>query len=221
MSTHLRMEIDKMKKRLLGLSATVEESVQQAVQSIEERDAHIAQRVIDTDSDIDAREVDLEEECMKVLALHQPVASDLRFIISVLKINNDLERIADLSVNIAERAQYLAAHTRVSIPFDFTGMASVTRMMLRKSLDAVVNLDAELAYEVLALDEQVDAINRDMYQRVTMAIRKHPDQMETYLQLLSVSRYLERIADHTTNIAEDVLYMLRGEIVRHLMGSNS
>ncbi|HEY3376192.1 MAG TPA: phosphate signaling complex protein PhoU [Armatimonadota bacterium] len=221
MSNHLRLEVEKLKKQILGLSAVVEESVRQAVQAIQERDEQLAHHVIDIDTEIDSSEVDLEEECLKVLALHQPVASDLRFIISVLKINNDLERIGDLAVNIAERALFVATHVPVEQPLDLTEMAEKTRRMLRGSLDALVNSDSMLAYTVLRLDEQVDTLNREMYDHVTAGIRQHPEEMETLLHLLSVSRYLERIADHATNIAEDVIYLFHGEIVRHQLGSNS
>lgn len=221
MSHHLRIEVEKLKKRLLVISALVEESVQQAVQAVQERDEARATDVIIADTQIDSREVDLEEECLKVLALHQPVASDLRFIVMVMKINNDLERIGDLAVNIAERAHYLAVHEPVAFPGEMMRMAEITREMLRNCLDALINLDPAVAKEVLALDTRVDDINRQMYSLVTQAIRKKPEQMETQLQLLSVSRYLERIADHATNISEDVLYMSTGEIVRHQMGSNS
>ncbi|HEX2947992.1 MAG TPA: phosphate signaling complex protein PhoU [Armatimonadota bacterium] len=215
MSNHLRIEIEKLKKYILALSTIVEESVQKSVQSIQERDEKLAEYVIDKDTEIDAREVELEEECLKVLALHQPVASDLRFIISVLKINNDIERIGDLAVNIAERGLHVSTHEPVNIPFDLIGMADITRIMLRDSLQSLINTDVVLAANVVKLDEKVDAINRDMYNRVTAAIRNDLSQLETLLHYLSVSRYLERIADHATNIAEDVLYMLEGEIVRH------
>lgn len=215
MSIHLMHEFDKLKKRLLALSALVEESVQQAVQSVQERDEALAARVIDIDVEIDIREVDLEEECLKILALHQPVASDLRFLVAVLKINNDLERIGDLAVNIAERSIYLSTHQPVNTPPDMTVMAEISRTMLRQCLDAFINMDVNLAMNVVKLDEQVDEINRQMYELCAEQIRKQPEHIETLLHMLSVSRNLERIADHATNIAEDVLYMHNGEIVRH------
>lgn len=215
MSIHLMHEFDKLKKRLLALSALVEESVQQAVQSVQERDEALAARVIDIDVEIDIREVDLEEECLKILALHQPVASDLRFLVAVLKINNDLERIGDLAVNIAERSIYLSTHQPVNTPADMTVMAEISRTMLRQCLDAFINMDVNLAMNVVKLDEQVDDINRQMYELCAEQIRKQPEHIETLLHMLSVSRNLERIADHATNIAEDVLYMHNGEIVRH------
>jgi phosphate transport system protein len=207
--------VDDLKRRILEESALVEESVQKSVKAIKERDAELAKTVIDGDPELDQMEVDIEEECQKVLALHQPVASDLRFIIAVLKINNDLERIGDLAVNIAERAVYLASTERVTMPFDFEGMAGKAQAMLRNSLDALVNLNIELALKVLAADDEVDAINRLMYNDVQEGIRQHPEHIGQLIHLLSVSRHLERVADHATNIAEDVVYLIRGDIVRH------
>ena len=215
MSTHLRRELDRLKKQMLSLSALVEEDVRNAVLALERRDERLAQKVIDSDLEVDHAEVDLEEECLKILALHQPVAIDLRFIVAALKINNDLERIGDLAVNIAERAQYLATHDRVDWPFDFAGMAERAQTMVKQSLDALVTMDANLARDVCAADDEVDAMNREVYLQVQEAIRRNPEQMAALVHLLSVSRHLERIADHATNIAEDVIYMTRGEIVRH------
>ena len=215
MSGHLQREIDNLKKKLLALGAFVEEDVQKAVTAISERNASTAREVIESDPDIDKMEIDIEEDCLKVLALHQPVAIDLRFIVAVLKINNDLERIGDLAVNIAERAAFLATQERVDIPFDFVGMASKAKTMLARSLDALINGDTELAHSVCAADDEVDQINREMYYQIQDGIRNSPEQMVCLLHLLSVSRHLERIADHATNIAEDVIYMIAGEIVRH------
>lgn len=215
MTLHLQKEVEHLKKKLLALSTFVEESVQRAVKSLEERDGKLAAKVIENDLMIDHMEIDVEEECLKILALHQPVAVDLRFIVAVLKINNDLERIGDLAVNIAERAEYLATQPKVDIPFDFAGMSRKAQKMLTQSLDSLVNLDSPLAREVLPLDDEVDAINRQMYSQVIDGIRKHPENLNSLIHLLSVSRHLERIADHATNIAEDVIYMIEGEIVRH------
>ena len=215
MSGHLQREIENLKKKLLALGAFVEESVQKAVTAISERNAAAAREVIESDPEIDKMEIDIEEDCLKVLALHQPVAIDLRFIVAVLKINNDLERIGDLAVNIAERAAFLATQQRVDIPFDFVGMASKAKTMLARSLDALINGDTELAHSVCAADDEVDQINREMYYQIQDGIRNSPEQMVCLLHLLSVSRHLERIADHATNIAEDVIYMIAGEIVRH------
>ncbi len=215
MVKHLHREIDSLKKMILALGARIEENVYKAVRSLEERDSKLAEEVIAGDAEVDQEEVDIEEECLKVLALYQPVASDLRLIVSILKINNDLERVGDLSVNIAERALFLSTRDRPNIPLDFSKMVEKTRGMLRMSLDALVNRDAEAAHEVMHADDAVDEINREMYVLIQDAIRKEPDRLESLIHLLSCSRHLERIADHATNIAEDVIYMIEGEIVRH------
>lgn len=212
---HLHREIDAIKRKILGLSALVEESVSSSVRAIDERDEALAQKVIDRDSEIDEIEVEVEEDCLKILALHQPVAIDLRFIIAVLKINNDLERIGDLAVNIAERAISLASMPSLEIPFDLQGMSDAVRKMLRESLDALVNLDPALARRICIEDDTVDAMNRRTYEVVNREVQKSPAKFNQLLPLLSVSRNLERIADHATNIAEDVIYMTEGEIVRH------
>lgn len=215
MSRHLQREIGRLKRQILAISAVVEESVHKAVKTLQERDEELARSVIETDLEIDQMEVYMEEECLKILALHQPVGSDLRLIVAILKINNDLERIGDLAVNIAERAAFLATHEKIDLPLDFPLMAEKAKAMLRRSLDALVERNADLAHRVCAADDEVDAINREAYTRVEEAIRRHPEQTESLIQLLSASRHLERIADHATNIAEDVLYMMEGEIVRH------
>ena len=215
MPIHLQREIERLKKQVLSLCAVVEESVRRAVQSVSARDSKRAEEVIRNDMEIDRAEIDVEEECLKILALHQPVAIDLRYIIAVLKLNNDLERIGDLAVNIAQRALLLNAHPTIPVPFDLSGLAEKTQGMFRQSLDALVNMDARRAREVCAMDDEVDAINRAMYEQVKQTIRTHPEDIEGLIALLSVSRYLERIADHATNIAEDVLYMVDGRIARH------
>ncbi len=160
-------------------------------------------------------EVDVEEECLKLLALYQSVAADLRFIVSVLKINNDLERIGDLAVNVAERARFLAFQDDINIPFDFPGMAEKIQWMLRKSIDSLISMDSALARDVCAADDQVDAINRQMCDQVKRGIIAHPEWLDSLIHRLCVSRHLERIADLATNIAEDVAYLVEGEIARH------
>jgi len=215
MTQHLHREIEKLKKRILALGALVEESLHKAIKSLLERDEKLARQVIKKDEDIDQMEVDVEEECLKILALHQPVAIDLRFIIAVLKINNDLERIGDLAVNIAERAIALCAKEPLDISFEFPRMVEIARLMLKQSIDALVKMDTGLADKVCAADDKIDTLNREMHRRIQEAIRKHPERLECLIYLLSVSRHLERVADHATNIAEDVIYMAQGEIIRH------
>jgi len=215
MPVHLQREIENLKKKLLALGATVETSVREATLSIENRDYDLAQRIIESDPQIDQAEVEVEEDCLKILALHQPVAIDLRFIVAVLKINADLERIGDLAVNIAERSAFLSKHPPVGLSLGLIEMADKAQDMLKHSIDALVNLSSGLAQEVCAADDAVDAMNRQMYLKIQDAIRTNPGQLESLIHLLSVSRHLERIADHATNIAEDVIYMVEGRIARH------
>ncbi len=215
MPRHLQREIERLKKKILELGALVEDSVRKAVKSLAERNADTSLKIIDTDQIIDQMEVDIEEDCLKILALNQPVAIDLRFIIAVLKINNDLERIGDLATNIAERAVFLSGRARINIPYDYPGMSDLAQSMLRKSLDALVTMDSKMAREVIIADDRIDAMHREMYSQIADGIRRDQEQLDSYINLLAVSRQLERIADHATNIAEDVIYMIEGEIVRH------
>ena len=215
MTVHMKREIDRLKQMLMSLCEVAEESLRQAVEAIKTRDEVLAKMVIARDVEIDQMEVDVEEECLKILALYQPVAIDLRFIITALKINNDLERIGDLAVNLAERGTFLAGQQREDVTLDFDAMTEKTKSMVHRSLEALVNMDSKLAYEVCAADDEVDQINHQMFLIVQDEIRAHPEQSESLIHLLSASRHLERVADHATNIAEDVIYMIEGHIVRH------
>jgi len=220
MLRNLDEEIKRLKKKILILGTMAEESVSGAVKSIGERDANLAEKIIKGDSELDSMDVNIEENCLKVLALYQPVAIDLRFVTSVIKITSDLERIGDLAVNIAKQSIRLAKQESIDIPFDFSIMAYRTQEMLKKSLDALVNRDPGLAIKVCALDDEIDIFNRETYAHVQEGIRSKPEKMKSLFSYLSVSRYLERIADHATNIAEDVVYMVEGEIIRHKVNSN-
>ena len=215
MTIHFQRELEKIKKRILSLGAMVEERVRMVIKALELRDADIAERIIKSDHEIDEMEVEIEEECLKILALYQPVAIDLRFLTAVIKINNDLERIADEAVNIAERVQVIAKRQRLDIPFNHSLMAEKSESMLEKSLDSFVNMDVDIALRVCTLDDEVDNMMNEAYDVVKHAIGKHPDRVSYLINLLLVSRHLERIADHATNIAEEVIYLVEGEIVRH------
>jgi len=215
MSLHLQRNIDQLKKRLLALGAVTEESVRNAVFAIADRDTALVNTVFASAPVIDHMEVELEEEGLKLLALHQPFAHDLRLIVAVLKINADLERIGDLAVNIAKLAEFLNGREPIEMPFNFRVMATRVQWMLKASLDALVNEDLELARRVLKADDEVDAIHRQAYAAIEERVRQDPDSVNCVLRMLSSSRHLERIADHATNIAEDVIYFLSGDIVRH------
>ncbi len=215
MAKHFDRELEKLKKKILSLSALVEERVYLAIKAIESRDPDLAERIIRSDYEIDETEVEVEEECLKILALYQPVAVDLRLIVTVIKINNDLERIGDEAVNIAERIQSIAKRSTYSFHFDYAEMAEIAAAMLKQSLDALVNLDIDTAFRVLTLDDEVDDIQSKAYSQIKAAMGEHPEEMTYLINLYLISRHLERIADHATNIAEEVIYLIEGEIVRH------
>jgi phosphate transport system protein len=215
MAIHLMKEIEGLKRKTLSLSTLVEENVGRAVLAFTEKNEKLARQVINLDNVIDTLEIEVEEECLKILALHQPVAVDLRFIIAALKMNSDFERIGDLATNIAERALALAKSPDSVIGDKLGCMVEHVRGMLKNSLDSLVNLDAPLAKKVCASDDEVDACYREMYDDVKKSIIESPANLDDSLQVLSTSRHLERIADHATNIAEDVIYLVDGEISRH------
>lgn len=221
MSIHLQREIDKLKRQVLSLCAVVEEQVQTAIRALVERDAALAEEVERRDDAVDQREIEVEEECLKTLALYQPVAGDLRLIVAALKINNDLERIGDLAVNIAHKAAAVAEEPALEIPFDINGMWRKTQAMLRDSLDALMNADARLAEDVCRRDDEVDQMKHAIRAQIEEAIRRQPEQMRPLLRFLAVARNLERIADGATNIAEDVVYLVEGRIMRHGVQPNS
>lgn len=215
MERHMQREIDQLKRRLLALSAEVENDVRMAVRAVEDREVTLAETVLRRETQINATEVEVEEECLKILALYQPVAADLRYIIAVLKINQDLERIGDLAVHIAERGLFLCQQPRMDIPFRLGTMADKAQAMLKNVLDAFVNLDEAAARAVCAADGEIDAIHLEIFQQVKTAVMGNPMLFESLLQILHISRHLERIADHATNIAEDLIYLIEGRIVRH------
>ena len=212
---HFSRELEKIKKQILSLGAVVEERVRMALNAVDNNDAELAHQIVKTDYEIDEMEVEIEEECLKILALHQPVAVDLRFLIAVIKINNDLERIGDQAVNIAERVDVIAKRDLSDYFFDYTSMGEKSQNMLKMSLDALVNMDTELAFKVVMLDDEVDQIKRDAYDHIKLEMSKHPDKIGYLINLLLISRHIERLADHTTNIAEEVIYLIEGEIIRH------
>lgn len=218
MSAHLQRAIDGLMEQLVGLSAKVEENVKRAVQSLDEEDLELARTVIKDDEVIDRREIDIEEECLKIFALHQPVAIDLRYLVAVLKINNDLERIGDLALNISSHTLRILEKPLLKKPADLQDIYNHVRSMLKRSLDAIVNLDAGAADEVLEEDDEVDRLHHQLSAEVLEAVKKNPDKADTLIRYIHIIRYLERIADHTTNIAEDIIYLIKGEIIRHGTG---
>ena len=216
MKSHLQRDLEKLTREILAMGALVEDATARAMEALLERNGELAQRVIDGDRTIDLKEIEVEEDCLKLLALHQPVAADLRFIVAVLKVNNDLERMGDLAQNIAERAVMLArANSTTAPPAELRAMMEMVQSMVVRCLDALVRLDADVARTVLRDDEGVDEVHRRMYQHLQERMQKNPEKVPDFIQYLSVSRYLERMADQTTNIAEDVIFTAEGELVRH------
>ncbi|MFM9058336.1 MAG: phosphate signaling complex protein PhoU [Planctomycetaceae bacterium] len=215
MTKHIERQIGHLKERILRVGTLVEEAISKSITALINRDVALAQRVMASDEDIDRMEVEVEEECLKMLALYQPVAADLRFVVAVLKINNDLERMGDLAKNIAKRVAQLAAGKPYELPPEIRVMAMQAQDMVKQCLDAVVNGDPALARQVREEDDAVDAARQTIQRRVMQGIRNDPENVESLLRINSVSKHIERIADMATNIAEDVVYMVEGDIVRH------
>lgn len=217
MSVYFLQELDRIKNRLIELGTATEDAVHRAVQSVIMRDASISANLAEFDRSIDESEVRIEEEILKILALHQPVAIDLRFLVAVLKITNDLERIGDLALNISKRAKILDANPHIQVPVDFSQMTGQAEMMLRDCINALIHLSEESAVRVCKQDDGVDACKKQHDETIKKHLVAATDQanIDVLVAVLAVARDLERIADHTTNIAEDVIYLTGGQIIRH------
>lgn len=207
-------ELEKLNKKILEMSSKAEEKVRRATELIISRDPAEIQSIILSDYEIDDMEVEIEEDCLKVLALHQPVASDLRFIIAVIKINNEIERIADIAVNIALRVETIAKCKPLDIQFDFNVMSERVITMLRMSLDSLVHRDSAIARNVFVIDDEVDAHRNTVYNQIAKLIPEHPENAKCLINTYLLARHLERIADRATNIAEEVVYLVEGTIIR-------
>jgi phosphate transport system protein len=215
MSIHLFRDLEALHRDILGMCAIVEEMIHKAVDGLKQPSEEAVRELTIQDDEIDQRDVRIEEECLKILALHHPVASDLRRTATVLKITGELERVADLSLHIAERACGLMAHKHIVVPDRMYEMVQLAVGMLHRSIDAFVDLDSQLARQVCTEDEAVDELNRDIIQELIAVMQQSPDLIEPAMHLFSAARHVERVADHATNIAEDVIYLSSGRIVRH------
>jgi len=215
MKVHLQTELETLHRDVLSMCGEVEEMIDQAVDVLTNPDHAEAWRLAKRDDAIDRLDVRIEEDCLKILALHQPVAGDLRRITTVMKIAGELERVADLAVHIAERGCGLIGQPKVFIPGRLKQMAQLAIAMLRRSLDAYVALDSSMAREILGEDDTVDHLNVAVIEELREQMISSPDSVEAALHLFSASRNIERVADHATNIAEDVIYLVEGKIVRH------
>jgi phosphate transport system protein len=215
MSIHLTRDLETLHQHIMSMCAVVEEVVHKAVDELGQPDVAVSQQLADRDDEIDRWDVRIEEECLKILALHQPVANNLRRVTAVLKIAWELERVADLAVNIAERAAGLAGAPEIHIPEKLNHMAHLALDMLRLSLDAFVAQDSRLARDVCRQDDIVDSLNCEIIDELIEMMKRSPNLVDPAMQLFSASRHVERVADHATNIAEDVVYLVEGEIIRH------
>ncbi|HHI79909.1 MAG TPA: phosphate signaling complex protein PhoU [Planctomycetes bacterium] len=215
MTIHLQRDLTSLKENLLRLGREVEKAIDKACTVLVSRKGELVEEVVYGDRQIDMEEVAIEEECLKILALHQPVATDLRFVVAILKVNNDLERMGDLAVNIANRGAFLAKEPQIGIDLPFPDLISNVKTMVRDSLLSLVSLDPGLATKVRERDDRVDQIHKQMFEILQKFMQENPKAISRAINHLSASRALERIADLATNIAEDVLFMTEGRIVRH------
>ncbi|TWT77617.1 hypothetical protein Pla123a_14130 [Posidoniimonas polymericola] len=215
MSKHLERDLELLERDVLAQSSIVEDMIRTATRCLRDQSTEALSDLAALEPKVNAREVRIEEECLKILALHQPVATDLRRVATILKINADLERIGDLAVNIGERVRSMAELPVVPAPAGLDEMTSVTIEMVRDALDAFVELDADAARAVGKRDDIVDDLNHDVINELHAVMQAQPSLVEPAVHLFSATRHLERIADHATNIAEDVMYLVEGEIARH------
>lgn len=215
MPAHLRRDLDKLKRMILSFGAAVEESAKLSMKALRDYDANIAGRVIERDNQINRDEVEIEEECLKILALHQPVAIDLRFVVTVLKVNSDLERIADFCVNTSKRVRTMAKQPPIAVPKELLLIAEKSIGMVKASLDCLIEQDVMRARAVCLADDEVDNLQRKLYDIILAEIKANPEHTAQWMQVFSMVRYFERMGDYATNIAEDVIYLVEGEVIRH------
>ncbi|MCM2371957.1 phosphate signaling complex protein PhoU [Aporhodopirellula aestuarii] len=219
MSKHLDRAMTQLRSDLVEQFGVVEQMIGLSVRSLVERRPELAHTVINTDDQVDAQEIRIEEDCLKLLALHQPVAEDLRWLITVVKINGDLERMADLACNIADRSVSLDYYPLFRVPDDLTKMVGAVIDMVRSALDSFLEHDPELARRVIKKDDEVDFLNVEMIRELEGKMREDPELVEPGLHCFSATRHLERIADMATHVAEETIYLVSGDIVRHGRGS--
>jgi phosphate transport system protein len=218
MVPHFQDELDELKTRLLEMGGLAEDRVRSAVQGVVERDAALVERVLAGDTPINQLHIEIDNRCFRMLALYQPMAVDLRAIVSAVKINTDLERVGDLAVNIAEAVRRYMRHPPVKELIDIPRMAEIAQHMLRDSLDAYVRRDTQLAHAVLNEDDKLDALKQQVFRELLTYMLQDPSTIEPALDLILISRHLERIGDHATNVAEDVIFMVSARDVRHHAG---
>ena len=212
---HFQDELDELKRRLLEMGGLAEDRLQLAVKGLVERDVSVIDWVLGGDADINKLHVEIDDRCVKLLALHQPMAVDLRSIVAAVKINTDLERVGDLAVNITEAGQRYLQHPPVKELIDIPRMATLAQTMLRDALDSFVNRDMEMAHSVLTADDRLDALKSQVFRDLLEFMLNDQSTIEAAIDLILISRHLERVGDHATNIAEDVIFMVTAKDVRH------
>lgn len=217
---HFQEELEQLKTRLLEMGGMAEEEVRLAVKGLMDADADLIHRVLVGDEPLNALHIEIDNRCFTLLALFQPMAADLRTIVAAVKINTDLERVGDLAVNIAEAARRYRTHSPVKKLIDIPRMATIAQTMLRDALDAFVRRDVDLAQHVLNEDDQLDLLKTQIFRELLTYMLQDPSTIEPALDLILVSRHLERIGDHATNIAEDVIFIVSAKDVRHHSGEN-
>jgi phosphate transport system protein len=215
---HFQEELEQLKARLLEMGGLAEENVRQAVGGLVDRDRDRIDHVLNSDGPLNALHIEIDNRCFKLLALYQPMAADLRAIVAAVKINTDLERVGDLAVNIAEAARRYASHPPVKKLIDIPRMGSIAQAMLRDALDSFVRRDVDLAQHVLNEDDRLDTLKTQIFRELLTYMLQDPTTIEPALDLILVSRHLERIGDHATNIAEDVIFIVSARDVRHHAG---
>jgi phosphate transport system protein len=212
---HFQEELEQLKARLLEMGGLAEEQVRLAVKGLVERDRDLIDRALIGDEPVNALHIEIDNRCFTLLALYQPMAVDLRAIVAAVKINTDLERVGDLAINIAEASRQYSSHLPVKRLIDIPHMATIAQRMLRDALDAFVRRDTELAQGVLNEDDALDALKTQIFRELLTYMLQDPSTIEPALDLILISRHLERIGDHATNIAEDVIFMVSAKDVRH------
>lgn len=209
-------DLKKLRDDILSMGGLVEDQIQKAVSSLVDRDSKLAESIIERDKEVNTLDVEIDDLCIRLLALHQPAARDLRFITTALKITTDLERIGDMAVNICERALELNGEPQLKPYIDIPRMAQITQRMIRESLDAFVREDTDLALKVCKDDQGVDDLNSQIFRETISFMIEDPHTINRAMKITFVSKYLERIADHATNIAEMVIFLVKGKSIRHL-----
>lgn len=215
MTRHFEMEIDQLRTMLIRMGSLVEEQIDYAVKALVQGDLGLVRLVMERDKTVDEYDNTIDKQCMKIFALSQPVAIDLRLLMAALKINNELERIGDIAVNLCERVEPLAAYQELVRKTSLAEMAEAAREMMKMAIDSFVNNDPSFATKVLESDDYVDQLDRDTFNLMTKVMRESPELIEPAVHIVILSRHIERLADHATNIAEDVIFLVNAKIIKH------